>query len=67
LNLQNARAVAGKDWSQNMKTDLARDLAQRLLSEVRNSKEAQAVYREANAAGVGEAVARKVRMGSAFA
>ena len=46
-----------------MKTDLARDLAQRLLSEVRNSKEAQAVYREANAAGVGEDVARMVRMG----
>lgn len=42
-------------------------LAARLLYVVKNSKEAQAVYREANAAGVGEAVARKVRMGSAFA
>lgn len=50
-----------------MKADLARELARRLLTQARNSKEAQAVYREANAAGVGDAVARKVRMGSAFA
>lgn len=42
-------------------------LAGRLLHTVKNSKEAQAVYREANAAGVGDDVARKVRMGSVFA
>lgn len=67
LSLQNARDVAGREWSQAMKADLARELARRLLTQARNSKEAQAVYREANAAGVGDAVARKVRMGSAFA
>lgn len=50
-----------------MTNDLAQALAKRLLHEVRNSKEAQAVYREANAAGVGDDVARKVRMGSVFA
>lgn len=46
---------------------VAERLSRKLLHEVRNSKEAQAVYREANAAGVGDDVARKVRMGSAFA
>jgi len=46
---------------------VAERLSRKLLHEVRNSKEAQAVYREANAAGVGDDVARKVRMGSVFA
>lgn len=42
---------------------IAERLAIRLLREAKNSKEAQAIYREANAAGVGEDVARMVRMG----
>lgn len=42
---------------------IAERLANRLLREAKNSKEAQAIYREANAAGVGEDVARMVRMG----
>lgn len=42
---------------------IAERLANRLLREAKNSKEAQAIYREANAAGVGDDVARMVRMG----
>lgn len=45
---------------------VAERLSRKLLDGC-TSKQAQAVYREANAAGVGDDVSRKVRMGSAFA
>ena len=50
-----------------MSEDLSRKLAHLLLHVVVNAREAQAVYRQARAAGIGEDVARKVRAGDSSA
>lgn len=61
LNMALARATNARATQ-----EIARRLAQRLLDGC-TAKEAQAVYREANAAGVGDLVRRKVAMGRADA